>query len=186
MFNESDPTGLQSNEPGAKMDSGKILAARGVLLYFPLAIQQLSQPYLTQLDHPLDYLFNEHFQLTSKFTPLLEHYSYAFTAIAEVSMVGARKYSWAGWEQVDNGFNRYTEAMARHYLKASNESLDVDTGCLHISCATWNALARFNIALRDQYLPPKIKSIQHTTESALSYLEDFIRTSNIGNAYNNV
>lgn len=39
---EQDPTGKQPNEPGAKLDAGKIAVWRGAFNYFPCAIEQVA------------------------------------------------------------------------------------------------------------------------------------------------
>lgn len=39
---ESDPSGRNPHEPGAKLDAGKICAYRGAIDYFPRAIQQVA------------------------------------------------------------------------------------------------------------------------------------------------
>lgn len=42
-MSESDPTGRQPNEPGAKLDAGKAPIMRGVLEYFPLALIEVAR-----------------------------------------------------------------------------------------------------------------------------------------------
>lgn len=39
---ESDPTGRNPREPGAKLDQGKVCAFRGAIDYFPRAIEQVA------------------------------------------------------------------------------------------------------------------------------------------------
>ena len=108
---EVDPNGFLAQQPGAKMDAGKIPVAQGVLQYFPRAL----------------------------------------TAVAEVSQIGARKYSWKGWEKVPDGINRYTNALARHLLAMDTEGTrDADTGCLHLAQVAWNALAALELTIREQ------------------------------------
>jgi hypothetical protein len=106
---ESDPTGKNPHEPGAKLDSGKPSVYRGLLDYFPRAC----------------------------------------TAVAEVSSVGAKKYTWKGWETVPDGFSRYSDALARHLLAESIDgALDKDTGLTHAAHTAWNALARLELLLK--------------------------------------
>ena len=85
----------------------------------------------------------------------LLYFPRALLAIADVSLKGAEKYSWKGWEHVDDGFNRYTNAMGRHFLKESIELIDADTQCTHAACVAWNALARLEIMLREQESSPQ-------------------------------
>lgn len=107
---ETDPTGKNPNEPGAKLDAGKPSVYRGLVDYFPRACM----------------------------------------AVAEVSTVGAKKYTWKGWETVPDGFGRYSDALSRHLLYESIDGpLDKDTGLLHASHLAWNALARLELLLKE-------------------------------------
>lgn len=81
---------------------------------------------------------------------LLKYFPLAVIAIAEVSEKGAKKYSWNGWEHVDNGVERYTDAMGRHLLYECFGATDTDTGCLHAAQVAWNAMARLELILRDK------------------------------------
>lgn len=78
----------------------------------------------------------------------LEYFPNALREVAQVSYVGAKKYTWKGWESVPDGINRYGNALARHLL--ATELYDVDTGCLHAAQVAWNALARLELILREQ------------------------------------
>ncbi|SRR5258708_37439077 len=81
----------------------------------------------------------------------LEYFPNALREVAQVSYVGAKKYTWKGWETVPDGINRYGNALARHLL--ATELYDVDTGCLHAAQVAWNALARLELILREQAIP---------------------------------
>lgn len=80
----------------------------------------------------------------------IDYFPRALEAIARVSEVGARKYSWKGWEKVPDGFRRYTAALMRHIVKESREEIDADTGLLHAEQTAWNAMARLELKLRDK------------------------------------
>lgn len=98
---EHDPNGLAQNEPGAKLDAGKIQAAL-VLGGFAKALEEVSK----------------------------------------VGTFGAKKYSPNGWKSVEDGVNRYSDAMMRHWLAhQSGELIDADSGLSHLSQVAWNALA---------------------------------------------
>ena len=85
------------------------------------------------------------------FQGALDYFPRAIAAVSDVSMVGAKKYSWKGWEKVLDGFNRYSNALARHLLAESTEGpIDADTGELHAAQVAWNALARLELLLRDR------------------------------------
>jgi len=80
---------------------------------------------------------------------LLQQFSRALMAVAEVSTFGANKYSIGGWQEVENGAFRYSNAMMRHYLKEALEDVDPDSGLLHEAHLAWNALARLELKLRE-------------------------------------
>ena len=109
---ESDPNGIPSGTPGAKLDAGKVAVTRGCLHYFPRALR----------------------------------------ACAELSQIGAKKYSWKGWESVPDGINRYSDALGRHELAIEGDFTrrDLDTGVLEATAVAWNALARLELILRKQ------------------------------------
>lgn len=72
----------------------------------------------------------------------------ALLAVAEVGTIGAKKYSRGGWMSVEDGYNRYTDAMMRHLL--TKEEFDLGeggTGLLHDAQVAWNALARLQFRL---------------------------------------
>lgn len=61
--------------------------------------------------------------------------------IVRVYHAGAKKYGPNRWQDLDNGFERYRAAAARHlmeYLKG--ERIDADTGCFHLAQYAWNAI----------------------------------------------
>lgn len=75
----------------------------------------------------------------------------AISLVAAVSSFGATKYAWDGWRHVDDGLNRYTDAMVRHITKeAEGEVLDVESGLPHAAHACWNALARLELILQEE------------------------------------
>lgn len=77
-------------------------------------------------------------------------FSLALSAVGEVGTYGANKYTDNGWKDVDNGVDRYTDAMYRHLFKeASGEENDSDTKLKHAAHAAWNALARLDFMLRE-------------------------------------
>jgi hypothetical protein len=110
-MSESDPTGLSPHQPGAKLDSGKSPVFRGVVDYFPRALQ----------------------------------------AVALVSLFGATKYTWKGWESVPEGVERYSDAMVRHMIAEAMEGpVTPDSGLLHAAHTAWNALAVLELKLRER------------------------------------
>lgn len=123
---EQDPHGKAQHEMGAKMDMGKAPINRGVLQYFPRALNLVSF----------------------------------------VSLVGANKYAWKGWEAVPDGINRYADALGRHILAEAVEGpIDGDTKQLHAAQIAWNALARLELIVRDL---EKAKSTEELSEELAS------------------
>lgn len=90
---------------------------------------------------------------------VLQYFPRALQAVSFVSLVGAKKYAWKGWEKVPDGVNRYSDALGRHLLaEASDGPIDADTNCLHAAQVAWNALARLELMLRepeDNEIPEK-------------------------------
>lgn len=86
---------------------------------------------------------------------LLDYFPRACIAVSDVSTRGAAKYAWKGWEQVQDGINRYGDALARHIVKEGIEGLyDIGSGglgpeVLHASQVAWNAMARLELILRE-------------------------------------
>ncbi len=85
------------------------------------------------------------------FAGLIDYFPLACRAVANVSDVGARKYTWKGWESVPNGFIRYSDALVRHLVSASIEGpVDIETNLDHAAQVAWNAMARLELYLREQ------------------------------------
>jgi hypothetical protein len=72
-------------------------------------------------------------------------------ALAEVDAVaryGALKYSLDGWKSVEDGAQRYTEALLRHIVdEVGGETVDPKTDLVHAAQTAWNALARLELLL---------------------------------------
>jgi hypothetical protein len=82
---------------------------------------------------------------------VLQYFPRALAAVSMVSLAGANKYAWKGWEQVPDGINRYMNAMGRHILAEAVEGpIDKDTKCLHKAQIAWNILAALELDLREQ------------------------------------
>lgn len=81
----------------------------------------------------------------------LHYFPRAITEVARLSEIGARKYSWKGWENVPDGIHRYGGALGRHELKIEDDHnrIDQDTGVLEATAVAWNALARLELILRE-------------------------------------
>lgn len=82
---------------------------------------------------------------------VLGDFALALQEVSKVGTFGAVKYSDHGWLSVPNGFERYTDAALRHFLKeASGEIIDKDSELFHAAHLAWNALARLELMLRSE------------------------------------
>ena len=80
---------------------------------------------------------------------VISGFSRALGEVGRVGTFGARKYTDNGWMKVENGIERYTDAMYRHlFAEASGEEIDPETYIRHAAHAAWNALARLDLMLR--------------------------------------
>lgn len=178
MKEERDPNGLDQHAPGAKLDEGKILA--GILPeQFPHALLEIInfKEDIKNYGHP-DWLLTflcyekkdelrsicrttfcaliqcEAFHGPNILIPkmgLLSMFPKALYGVLEVATYGARKYSRGGWQYVEDGFERYTDALIRHLLKIPLEDRDPESGLYHFDHMAWNALARFELYLRKDF-----------------------------------
>jgi hypothetical protein len=110
---------------------------------------------------------------TGKIRPTLviNSMALAMQAIAEVGTYGAAKYSDDNWLEVEDGIERYTDAMYRHLLdEAAGEALDDESGLMHAAHAAWNAIARLELMLRLEAdsggLPPELQKFVDSISGA--------------------
>lgn len=88
---------------------------------------------------------------------IIEGMARAIFAVSEVATFGAAKYTPGGWVLVDNGRERYADAGYRHVLKrAMGEQRDPDSRLEHIAHEAWNALAKLDLAIREQEAEVKV------------------------------
>jgi len=76
--------------------------------------------------------------------------SRALEAVVDVFTYGAGKYSRGGWQRVDRGVERYTDAMLRHLLQEGRSVYDAESGLRHAAQVAWNALTRLELMLREE------------------------------------
>ena len=137
---EADPNGLSPNTPGAKLDAGK----NRVWLMLEGFAPALSLLMGEHTKHPGWRIVDA--------TRAMSRWPWALEAIAEVTTIGAKKYTPGGWATVENGFARYMDAYGRHGLAlAKGQKYDDDgpgsTGCLHLAQQGWNLLAALTLIL---------------------------------------
>lgn len=82
---------------------------------------------------------------------MLSGFANALTAIGEVATYGAQKYTPDGWMVVDNGIERYSDAMMRHWFALQRgETVDTESGQHHMAHFAWNALAVLELMERER------------------------------------
>lgn len=81
---------------------------------------------------------------------VLKNFGLALLKVAEVGTFGADKYTRGGWQEVENGQERYEDAKWRHLLKADQEPVDEESGIDHLAHEAWNALAVLELKLREE------------------------------------
>ena len=92
---------------------------------------------------------------------IFEDFGDALWEVAKVSTYGDKKYKRSSWKTVPNGFERYSDAKARHFLQpfrvAGEGDYDEESGLLHLAHEAWGALARLQLKLEDIHLMNKQK-----------------------------
>lgn len=80
----------------------------------------------------------------------INYFPRAIKEVARVSEFGSKKYAWDGWRQVENGRERYLEALVRHLLEHPIDPIDRETGHAHMAHVAWNALAVLELILQEE------------------------------------
>lgn len=81
---------------------------------------------------------------------VLGDFANALWEVGEVGTFGANKYTDRGWHEVENGIERYSNALLRHYFKyKSGEYVDLESGLSHLAHMAWNALAILQLEIED-------------------------------------
>lgn len=81
----------------------------------------------------------------------IKYFPRAMWEVSEISTFGAKKYAWNGWEDVEEGFERYKDGQFRHtLLEAMGEEIDPDSQRLHLAHEAWNAMATLELYIRSQ------------------------------------
>ena len=84
-------------------------------------------------------------------TSVLQQFGLALLEVSKVGTFGLQKYSFGGWQHVDNGIQRYDSAMMRHWLEEYTEDLDKGSGLRHAAHTAWNALAKLELLIREDH-----------------------------------
>lgn len=70
--------------------------------------------------------------------------------VAKVWAFGADKYAKSNWQKVENGQDRYTNAMLRHLVAEAESETDKESELLHAAHVAWNALARLHFIMTER------------------------------------
>ena len=84
------------------------------------------------------------------FRGVFKYFPRALKAVADVSAMGAKKYSWGGWKESATvaDMHRFEDALGRHLLNEQVEGwYDPESNLLHAAHAAWNALAKLELLL---------------------------------------
>lgn len=80
-----------------------------------------------------------------------EDFPLALLEIGKIARYGILKYEERGsWKKVEDGFNRYKDALGRHDLQSQYEDIDEESGHLHLAHMAWNCLALLQFYLEEE------------------------------------
>lgn len=71
-------------------------------------------------------------------------------ALTRVWEFGANKYEKSNWKLVNNGIDRYTNALLRHLLAEDTNRYDDETKMLHAAHIAFNAMARLHFIIEEE------------------------------------
>ena len=81
---------------------------------------------------------------------VLGDFATALWGVGLVGTFGANKYTDRGWHEVENGIERYSNALLRHYFNyKSGERNDRESGLPHLAHLAWNALAILQLYMEE-------------------------------------
>jgi hypothetical protein len=82
---------------------------------------------------------------------VLSGFPRALESVSAIGTFGANKYTDNGWQSVENGFNRYTDAMMRHWMAYNRGEInDPESQLPHLAHFAWNALSTLELKIREQ------------------------------------
>jgi len=91
---------------------------------------------------------------------VLGDFADALWCVGAVGTYGANKYTDKGWQEVENGLERYGNAMLRHYFNYKKGLMfDDESGLAHLGHMAWNALAILQLYLVPHVAPESVAYI---------------------------
>lgn len=80
----------------------------------------------------------------------IQQFPLSMAAISHVMELGAERYTYRGWQNTENGIERYTDALVRHLWTEVFEHWNEEDKCSHSTQVAVNALIRLELELREQ------------------------------------
>ena len=81
---------------------------------------------------------------------MLQDFALPLLEVTKAWEYGASKYEKRNWRKVENGKDRYTNALLRHLLAEEERLVDDESNLLHATHVAWNALARLWFILQEK------------------------------------
>lgn len=72
--------------------------------------------------------------------------------LCKVWEFGANKYEKSNWKKLDNGIDRYSNALMRHLIAEDICIYDNESNLLHAAHIAFNALARLHFIIENEEL----------------------------------
>ena len=69
--------------------------------------------------------------------------------LCKVWTFGANKYTKSNWKLLENGVDRYTNALVRHLIAEDDNLYDYESKLLHAAHIAFNSLARLYFILKE-------------------------------------
>ncbi len=79
---------------------------------------------------------------------VMRGFTRALYEVGRVGTYGAEKYTDNGWLEVENGEERYMDAVYRHLAEDELNPFDTSAALFHLAQAAWNLLAVLELRLR--------------------------------------
>ncbi|MBR5304908.1 MAG: hypothetical protein IKU37_08810 [Candidatus Gastranaerophilales bacterium] len=83
-----------------------------------------------------------------KIADMIFDYKVQLLELCKVFEYGTKTYGLGNWKELEDGKERFTNAMMRHFL-SEDEVYDEETGLLHASQVFYNAGARLYYILKE-------------------------------------
>ena len=82
---------------------------------------------------------------------VLQGFANALWEVGRVGTFGCTKYGEGNWQYLENGIDRYKDALFRHLFQyMQGEEIDKESGIKHLSHALWNLSAVLEFTLRQE------------------------------------